>query len=235
MIEIENVGICRDILDLVIIDFMEDCLEYANEAVVYYNGLPLGFRPPDSMTPTVGGTELVWDLSELEIGALAPGDTIAIEYYAIAGYPGINVNTVFGSAHCSYDYTNIVSDEDTVAVYVYEEQVVAEDVLYGDLYAEAYYECDQFLNCVYSEVYIDFYAEDISMMLGPYPVTNVVLYVNGGLVYNSGAISETYFSSFYDIYDAGCGVTYNLELVVTNSIGLTVNVFGSISVPPSCD
>ena len=72
------------------------------------------------------------------------------------------------------------------------------------------------------------------MMLGPYPVTNVVLYVDGWLVYDSGPISETYFSWYYDIYDAGCGVTYNLELVATNSIGLTVNVFGSISVPFEC-
>jgi len=234
VIEIENDGICRDIVDLEIVDILDDCLEYAGDAMLYYNGVPVGYRPPDSIQGVGGGTELVWSLSELEIGALSPGDSLAFEYSAYAVFPGANMNWVFGSAHCSYNYLNIVTDEDHATIWVYEEQIVAEDVLYGDLYAEAYYECDQWNNCVYSEIYIDFYAEDISMLLGPYPVTNVVLYVDGWLVYNSGAISETYFSWYYDIYNAGCGVTYDLELVATNSIGLTVNVFGSISVPLFC-
>ncbi len=235
MLEIDNDGTCRDIIDIDVIDTMDDCLEYGGDAVLYHNGLPVGYRPPDSMTPMVGGTELAWSLSELEVGALSPGDSFAIEYTAYPIEPGININELFGSAHCSYTYTNIVTDQDSVAVYVYEEQIVAEDVLYGEVYVEVYYECDQDGWCVYSEVYVDFYAEDISMLLGPYPVTNVVLYVNGVPVYNSGVISETYFSWYYDIYDAGCGVPYDITMVATNSIGLTVTVSKPITTPIICD
>ncbi len=232
-LEIENDGVCRDIIDLEIVDVMDDCLEYANDAVLYYNGIPLGYRPPDNMQAVAGGTQLSWSLTEFEIGTVSPGDVIAIEYSAYAIEPGANLNWLYGSAHCSYNYDNIVTDEDSVTVWVQEEEIVAEDVLYGYLYLEAQCTCEG-TTCINCDVHIDFWAEDISDLLGPYPVTRVLLYINGGLAFDSGTINQTYFESFFDISDAGCGVTYNVQLIVYNSIALELTVNKSITTPLFC-
>jgi len=233
MFEIENDGECRDILDLEIVDVLDDCMEYAGEAVLYYNGLPVGFRPPDSTRAVAGGTELIWDLSN-DIESLPPGDSIAIDYYAYAMYPGANHNWVYGSAHCSYDYSNIVDDQDSVTVWVYEEQVVEETVLHGDLYVEYYCECEDIF-CAYCDVYAEFYAEDVSILLGPYPVTNVALWVNGVKVFDSGIINTIYYPGSFSIPGALCNTPYNFTLVATNSIGLTVTVNQPITTPLYCD
>lgn len=231
-LEIENDGNCRDIIEIVIIDFLPDCLvfEYGYPPILYYNDTAYQ-RPPDVMNQEAEGMELTWYLEEIDL--LAPGEGIAIEYYAYAEYPGANINTLFGSAHCAYNYNVIVSDQDSATVWVQEEEIIAEDVLYGYLYVEAQCYCEDSF-CIDCDVYADFYAEDISALLGPYPVTNVVLYVNGVKVRDSGPISVPYFEWYYDIYDAGCGVTYTFQLVAKNSINLTVTVTKSITTPEFC-
>jgi len=231
-IEIENDGECRDILDIELIDYLPLCLEpaYQYDPVIYYDGVPHGPRLPDDIIQTESGLQLVWDLDELP--PLAPGESIAIEYPAYAVEPGENVNLVFGSAHCAYDYSNVVTDQDTATVWVQEELPPAETVLEGYLYVEYYCECEGTF-CINCDVHIDFYAEDISTG-DIYPVTSVVLWVNGVKVRDSGPIFVPYYEWSYDIQGAGCGVTYNFTMVATNSIGLTVTVNKSITTPPFC-
>lgn len=230
-LDIESAGTCRDIVDLEVIDFLPDCLEYANESILYYNGIPY-YRPPDNMQAVAGGLQLTWDLED--IGPLAPGESVAIKYFAYAEYPGANINEVLVSAHCAYDYSKIVTDQDTATVWVQEEEIIAEDVLYGwiELYAEC--TCDQHGTCLDCDVYSDFGADDISFELGPYPITKVVLYINGVKVFDSGTISVSSFDWYYDI-PATCNTTYNFKMVATNSIGLTVTVNQSITTPLFCD
>lgn len=231
VVEIESDGECRDIIDLEIIDVLPYCLEYANEAILYHNGLPLGFRPPDTMEQGADGMELTWNLAD--IGPLAPGDSLAIEYAAYAVYPGANINIVFGSAHCSYDYSNIVTDQDSATVWVQEEPI-EETVLHGDLYVEYYCECEGTV-CVFCNVHAEFYAEDISLLLGPYPVTNVALWVNGVKVFDSGTINTTYYPGSFSIPGALCNTTYTFTMVAMNSIGLTVTVNQPITTPIQCE
>jgi len=116
-LEIESSGECKDIVDIEVIDFLPDCLHYAGEAVIYYDGMEYS-RPPDAIEGGGGGVQLVWDLDE--VGALEPGEGVVIEYTAVTWYPGPNINMVFGSAHCEDDYSVIVSDEDTATVFVSE-------------------------------------------------------------------------------------------------------------------
>ncbi|GAH46194.1 unnamed protein product, partial [marine sediment metagenome] len=80
-LEIENDGECRDITELEMIDFLPGCLDYADEAIIFYNGVEYGSRPPDDINQTVSGLRLTWELDEIE--ELAPGDKIAIEYDAV--------------------------------------------------------------------------------------------------------------------------------------------------------
>ena len=229
-LEIDNDGVCRDVLDLEIIDVMDDCLDYAGEPVLYYNGLPLGYRPPDSIEQVAGGTQLTWSLPESEIGALSPGDSIAIEYYAYAVEPGANLNTVFGSAHCSYTYSNIVTDQDYVTVWV--ATPTAETVLSGKLTVGYNCTCNQNLVCLYCNVTASFNVTDLTQ--GTYPITNVVLYLGAAKVFDSGTINTTYYSHTFSIPDATCDTTYSFTMIATNSIGLTVTVNQSRTTPLTC-
>jgi PKD repeat protein len=229
-LEIENDGECRDIIYIEVADLLPYCLEFADDAVIYLDGVFLGPRPPDGIIQEAEGVRLVWYLEEIAL--LSPGESIIIEYYAYAEYLGANVNVLFGSASCAYDPTNVVTDQDSVTVWVKEP--TEEEVLYGELYVEV--ECvGEGIYCAYCDIYSTFYAEDISMMLGPYPVTNVVLYVNGMNVHDSGTIYEPYYDSFYNITGVGPGATYNFMLVATNSIGMMVTVNRSITTPIYCD
>jgi PKD repeat protein len=226
-LEIENDGECRDIVDLGMIDFLPGCLEYGNEAVIYYNGTPYGSRPPDDINQSGGGLLLIWDLSD--IGALAPGETIAIEYDAIAEYPGPNINEVFVSAHCAYDYSVIVYDQDAATVFVIPEEPPVEEVLYASF--EAYAECTRDQWGCYCDVTIFFWAEDISTG-GDYPVTSVILYING-VPFDSGPIYTGYYENFIGM-EAGCGETIEIEIRAMNLVGMEVvgTDFFTTPIPP---
>ncbi|MGD9115896.1 MAG: PKD domain-containing protein [Dehalococcoidia bacterium] len=230
-LEIENTGVCRNILDLEIVDVMDDCLQFADESILFYNGLPIGNLPPDAISAVDGGTQLSWSLPESEIGQMEPGDVIAIEYYAYATEPGPNLNTVFASAHCSYTYTNIVTDQDTVTVWVEQEEIEPETVLHGYLEVGAQCYCEGSI-CVYCDVTASFEVTDLTV--GDYPITNVALYMNGIKVFDSGPINSTYYANSFPLPEAGCGATYNFQLVATNSIGLQVEPTQPITTPSEC-
>jgi PKD repeat protein len=222
-IEIENDGECNDIIDLEMIDFLPGCLEYGNEATIFYNGEEYGAREPDEISQGELGLQLVWELEEIE--ALQPGESIAIEYDAIAEYPGENMNVVFSSAHCAYDYSVIVSDQDTATVLVVPEEPEPEEVLYAgfEAHAECHYEGEVCQGCTLT---VDFWAEDLTG--GERPVTNVILRLSGVDVFNSGPISTMYYENVVE-GPAWCGETIDIELVAMNLTGQTVIATKSIT------
>jgi PKD repeat protein len=228
VIEIENDGVCRDIIDLEIVDVLDDCLDYAGEPVLYYNGMPMGYRPPDDISAVAGGTQLTWDLSN-DIDALSPGETLAIEYYAEAILPGLNTNEVFGSAHCSYNYDNIVTDQDYVAIWVGGE-IEPEDVLYGYLGAETGCTCIE-LDCVGCESTIFFYAQDLTQ--GTYPITYVALYIGGGL-FDIWEPNAPYFEYTIPYMEVPCYGLINVTMVARNSIGLEIETSVLIDTTEPC-
>jgi len=224
-LKIENDGECTDIIDLEMVDILPSCLDYGNDAVIYYNGGEHERRPPDRITDgPFGGLQLSWDLED--IGPLAPGESIAIEYSAIAEYPGENINIVFAEAHCAYDYTVIVSDEDAAIVSVAAPPAPpAEEVLYA--FFEAGAECisNELCSCWLT---ISFGAQDLTG--GDYPVTSVVLVVNGDEWHDSEAISTVLYQN--DVgREAGCGETFYIEVTAENAYGLTVTASGDFTTP----
>ncbi len=114
--EIENDGECRNVTNLTIVDVLPDCLSYGNDAILYYDEESMGLRPPCSTVDVDGGLELTWHLTEIEL--FAPGETIAIEYNATTEIDGENINSVNGSANCTYDPSVVVYDEDIATVNV---------------------------------------------------------------------------------------------------------------------
>jgi len=75
---------------------------------------------------------------------------------------------------------------------------------------------------------ISFDGKDLT--LGDYPVTQVILKVNGTEWHNSGPISKTHHhSSVTKTVD--CGQTFNMVLTVKNTLGQTATSTGSITTP----
>lgn len=115
--EIENTGECRNVTTLVIEDTMDPCLEYVvGSGLLYYNGDLFSDRPPCEIEQDEFGTYLTWNLDEIEL--LAPGETVMVEYEAIANETGDNLNYLYCSAQCTYDPDVYVSATDTVTVNV---------------------------------------------------------------------------------------------------------------------
>jgi len=223
-LEIENDGECRDITELEMIDFLPGCLDYADEAIIFYNGVEYGSRPPDDINQTTSGLQLTWELDEIE--ELAPGESIAIEYDAVASYPGPNVNVLFSSAHCTYDPSVVVTDEDTATVMVVPPEIEPEEVLYVGF--EAHAECTFDPECVGCIVTIFFWAEDISSG-GIYPVTNVVLKIDG-VVWSDESISTGYYENSVGM-QADCGETIEIEVIAMDLIGLEAIAADSFTTP----
>ena len=213
-LDILSSGNCRDIVELEIVDTLPDCLEYAGEAVLYVDGKAYD-REPGDISQGDGGLTLTWNLMEIE--TLAPGESVAIEYEAIARELGENENVVYGSAHCGYDYNVIVNDQDDASVWVTIPQ--AQDVL--EIYLEGYSRCEYYdepgLVCIGCEVTIRFYAKDLTG--GRLPITNLVLSMNGEPLVNQQDISQEYLEDTLYV-EAGCGQDILVELLATNSLGL---------------
>ncbi|MFP3897966.1 MAG: hypothetical protein ACLFVD_01430 [Dehalococcoidia bacterium] len=232
-LDIESTGTCRDIVDLEIIDFLPDCLDYAGEAILYHNEIPYD-RPPDEISPVSGGLQLTWDLADM--GPLAPGESIAVEYSAYAESPGPNTNEVLVSAHCSYDYANIVTDQDSATVLVQEGP--AEDLLgshlevsnVGSLWSDPD-TCDSFF---------DIYFEVQDLTGGDYPVTYVGLYINGWL-YDSWETADVIVERHIPDIPAECGETIDIALVAMNLVSVEPVVVNTASFttpmpsPPSAE
>jgi len=210
-LDIISSGKCRDIVDLEITDTLPDCLEYAGEAVLYVGGESYG-REPGQTSQGDGGLTMSWNLVEIE--ALAPGESAAIEYEAIARELGENENVVFGSAHCGYDYNVVVSDQDSASVWVTIPQ--AQDVL--EIYLEGYSRCSYVdEECQSCLVTIRFHATDLTG--GLLPVTSLALNVNGVTKVNLENISAQYYEDMIEM-KAYCGQDITVELFATNSLGL---------------
>ena len=224
-LEIENDGECTDIIELEMVDILPSCLDYGNDAVIYYNGGGHERRPPDQITDgPFGGLQLRWDLED--IGPLAPGESIAIEYGAIAEYPGENINIVFAEAHCAYDYSVVVSDEDAAVVSVTAAPPPPEEVLYAFFNATAECISDTLCSCWLT---ISFGAEDLTG--GDYPVTNVVLVVDEEVWGDSGPISTVLYQN--DVgREEGCGKTFYIEVTAENEYGLTVTASDYFTTTP---
>jgi len=80
-------------------------------------------------------------------------------------------------------------------------------------------------NCQFS---ISFDGKDLTV--GSYPVTRVILTVNGSEWHNSGSISQTNYHKVVT-RTVDCGATFNMVLTVENSIGQVVTVTGSLTTP----
>jgi hypothetical protein len=228
-LEIENDGECRDIVEPKMIDFLPGCLDYEGGATIFYNGQKHGSRSPDEINQSEMGLQLVWDLDEIE--ALAPGESIALEYDAIAVEPGANVNLLFSSAHCAVDYSVVVSDQDTATVMVVPPQIPPEEVLYAYLRVGYECTCDQMARCLSCTLTIDFEGEDLTS--GDYPVTNVVLVVNEVVWHNSGPISTVLYQNSVS-KPVGCDSFFDIFVEVTNNIGLKARATKTIRTPAIC-
>ena len=225
-LEIENDGKCRDIVEPKMIDLLPGCLDYEGGATIFYNGQHKS-RPPDEINQSEMGLQLVWELDEIE--TLAPGEGIAIEYDASAVYPGPNVNMLLTSAHCAVDYSVVVSDQDTAVVNVVPPQIPPEEVLYA--YVKVSTKCicyDHECTCTLT---IDFQGKNLTG--GDYPVTNVVLKVNGVVWHDSGPISTVLYQKSVS-ETVGCDSFFDVFLEVTHSIGLKAKATKSITTPMPC-
>lgn len=226
MIEIENTGKCRDILDISLADSLPSCLEFAGSATLDIDGEVIA-RPPDDIMSLGSGTQLAWDLSD--IGPLSPSDNLIIKFDAITSYPGLNLNTVFADAHCSKDYSVVVSDSDTAAVIVlpYEEEPPPpEEVIHVGFEVNA--ESTRVGTECNSSIMISFEALDLTG--GDYPLSSVILLVNGTIWYDSGYIYATEFQHYME-RPADCGQTFNIMVTAINNEGLEVSSTGSITTP----
>ena len=105
-------------------------------------------------------------------------------------------------------------------------EMVETEVLQASLEAGAQSIRDE-LGCR-STLTISFAGQDLSG--GNYPVTNVVLKVNGTVWHNSGSISTTHYQSSV-LSEAACGETFVIEVSATNSIGLTTKATKSLTTP----
>ena len=83
--------------------------------------------------------------------------------------------------------------------------------------------------CLGCDVTISFWAEDISSG-DSYPVTDVVLGLDGVPSYDSGPISKNYFEYEYEL-ESDCGQTIEIEIIAMNLIGLEAIAADSITTP----
>ena len=114
-LEMENDGEVP-LVELQMIDLLPDCLVYKpGTGYMYFRG---GEEPrePDEIISGEMGTQLIWNLAEVEV--LLPGETLAIEFDAIAVEPGPNVDMLEASGACAEDPSVVASDEDTATVMV---------------------------------------------------------------------------------------------------------------------
>jgi hypothetical protein len=209
-LDILSSGQCRDIVELEIEDIVPDCLEYVGEAVLYVGGQAYP-REPGQISQSYNGLKLKWNLMEIE--TLAPGESVAIEYEAIARELGENKNEVSASAHCGYDYSVIVTDNDSASVWVTVPQ--AEDVL--QVFLEGYSRCyftDE--ECQYCEVTIYFYACDLTN--GRVPIASLALVMNGQPLTNLKDMAATFYEDTI-VIEASCGQDVTVELWAANSLG----------------
>jgi uncharacterized repeat protein (TIGR01451 family) len=104
MIIVHNDGVCCDLTDIWVYDFMEDSLELVDYTLV-----------PDDIYYVPGGTEIGWNFP----GPLEPCNTIEIHLWAhVVGEPcSIDMNYVYAEGYCQI-MDEWPSDEDEVYIHV---------------------------------------------------------------------------------------------------------------------
>jgi hypothetical protein len=213
-LDILSSGQCRDIVELEIEDIVPYCLEYVGKAVLYVGDQAYP-REPGDISQGDGGLKLKWNLMEIE--TLAPGESVAIEYEAIARELGENKNEVAASAHCGYDYSVVVTDQDAAGVLVTFPQAEYTPQISLEGYSHCYYYDEPGLVCRYCEITIKFSALDPTG--GRLPLTSIILNVNGEPVFSFEGVSlESYEDTLY--VKAGCEQDITVEMTATNSLGL---------------
>ncbi len=112
--QIVNDGECRNVTDILMIDWLPYGLQYGDEAILYINGQEMGPREPDDIVEGPDSLKLTWNLDE--IGEISPEEYVTIIFSAIVEYPGEFTNLLYVSAHCTCDPSIVVSDEDVATV-----------------------------------------------------------------------------------------------------------------------
>jgi hypothetical protein len=126
----------------------------------------------------------------------------------------------------------IVVATETFITPIVSEPPEPSEVLYGELMVSYQCTCNQDKMCMYCTVSATFSATDLTQ--GSYPITNVVLYLNGVKVFDSGTINTTYYTHTFTLSDATCNTTYNFQMIATNSVGLQVMPTKPITTPTHC-
>ena len=117
----------------------------------------------------------------------------------------------------------VVSDDDAAIVSVAAPP--EEVVLDVSFVATAKCISNELCSCVLN---ISFEVEDLTG--GDYPVTSVVLEVEGEEWHDSGPISEVLYKRYVvDDEVVGCGETFYIEVTAENAYGLTVTASGDFT------
>jgi hypothetical protein len=232
LIDIENDGECRNVTELEMVDTLPSCLSYGDDASVLYTDSE-GEESELSITPSMadtpdGGMTLTFDIGS-EIGLFAPDETIAIEYSATSIELGENINYADGSARCTYDDSIVVTDNSSATVNVIEEpedyipppEDVMEVLLTG--HGESYIHEEE----CYSDIVVTSFGA--SALNDSYPITNVVLKIDGVEVANSGTINTTSYDSSKTERYYECGESYNVSVTATNSLGLDLTRYAIVT------
>ena len=101
-----------------------------------------------------------------------------------------------------------------------------QQTLYAAVAASAH--CTSSSEACSCQLSVSFDGKDLTG--GTYPVTEVVLRVNGQVWHDSGSISVTNYHQVVQ-QAVGCGIACNIQLSVTNSIGQTATSSGSLTTP----
>jgi len=172
----------------------------------------------------------------------APGDYIEFMRYRLEGFladpdPSIPeakrdcaqdlVEFLDGASEGDRDWVaNIFADSYFAAQEACRAELAEAEVLQASLEASARSVRDE--SGCHSTLTISFAGQDLTE--GSYPVTSVVLRVNGAVWHDSGVISATHYQNSAS-REVGCGETFTIEVTATNNIGLTTTATKSITTP----
>ena len=82
----------------------------------------------------------------------------------------------------------------------------------------------------FCESFFDVFFEVEELTGGIYPITRVILYLDGDIRHDSGSISEGYYADSVS-GDAECGDTIEIELVAMNLAGQTATINELMTMP----
>ena len=89
---------------------------------------------------------------------------------------------------------------------------------------------ESWLDPPFCESFFDIFFEIYDLTEGAYPITRVILTLDGDIGHDSGSISEGYYSGSVG-GEAECGQTIEIELVAMNLAGQSVIITESMTMP----